>query len=95
MCANPVGQEQGETSAVGSSGDKNKPFKPSTSNSDQYIIHSESLKSIAEINHWRCSGFPLYGQVNKKKQVQIYIFVIKILFYVSNISSGILSLIQY
>ena len=25
-------------------------------------LQPEILKSIAEINHWRCSGFPLYGQ---------------------------------
>ena len=26
-------------------------------------LHPESLETIAAINHWRCSGFPLYGQV--------------------------------
>jgi E1A-binding protein p400 len=25
-------------------------------------LHSESLDTIAAVNHWRCSGFPLYGQ---------------------------------
>ena len=26
-------------------------------------FHSESLDIIASFNHWRCDGFPLYGQV--------------------------------
>jgi len=27
-------------------------------------LYPDSISSIGEINHWRCSGFPLYGQVN-------------------------------
>ena len=26
-------------------------------------FHDESLATIAAVNHWRCDGFPLYGQV--------------------------------
>ena len=26
-------------------------------------LHTESLETIAAVNHWRCDGFPLYGQV--------------------------------
>ena len=26
-------------------------------------FHPESLDTIASVNHWRCGGFPLYGQV--------------------------------
>ena len=26
-------------------------------------FHPESLETIASMNHWRCDGFPLYGQV--------------------------------
>ena len=26
-------------------------------------FHPESLETIASVNHWRCDGFPLYGQV--------------------------------
>lgn len=26
-------------------------------------FHDDSLQTIAAVNHWRCSGFPLYGQV--------------------------------
>ena len=25
-------------------------------------FHPESLETIASVNHWRCDGFPLYGQ---------------------------------
>ena len=28
-------------------------------------LHPESLDTIAAVNHWRCDGFPLYGQVSK------------------------------
>ena len=27
-------------------------------------FHPESLETIASMNHWRCDGFPLYGQVS-------------------------------
>ena len=27
-------------------------------------FHPESLETIASVNHWRCDGFPLYGQVS-------------------------------
>ena len=26
-------------------------------------LHPESIETIAAVNHWRCDGFPLYGQV--------------------------------
>ena len=26
-------------------------------------FHEDSLDTIASVNHWRCDGFPLYGQV--------------------------------
>ena len=26
-------------------------------------FHPDSLDTIASVNHWRCDGFPLYGQV--------------------------------
>ena len=34
-------------------------------NSDSGLgaFHPDSLDTIASVNHWRCSGFPLYGQV--------------------------------
>ena len=28
-------------------------------------FHEDSLDTIASVNHWRCDGFPLYGQVRK------------------------------
>jgi len=31
--------------------------------SDGGLERVESLAATAEVNHWRCSGFPLYGQV--------------------------------
>ena len=43
-------------------------------------LHPESLDSIAEINHWRCSGFPLYGQV----RTEIFIFLLKLFVFVLN-----------
>ena len=29
-------------------------------------FHPESLETIASMNHWRCDGFPLYGQVSSR-----------------------------
>ena len=28
-------------------------------------FHDDSLDTIAAVNHWRCDGFPLYGQVRQ------------------------------
>ena len=28
-------------------------------------FHEDSLSTIAAVNQWRCSGFPLYGQVRQ------------------------------
>ena len=38
-------------------------------------FHEDSLDTIASVNHWRCDGFPLYGQV--RKHVLTYSFIQK------------------
>ena len=37
--------------------------KPSSPHEDLGALHPESLEFIAAVNHWKCDGFPLYGQV--------------------------------
>ena len=32
-------------------------------------FHDESLATIAAVNHWRCDGFPLYGQVHTNDSI--------------------------
>ena len=50
VCANPLTRTPGQNGAsVGSA----------------VVTDPQALKSIAEVNHWRCSGFPLYGQVRE------------------------------
>ena len=39
-------------------------LQPETSSGATGAFHPESLETIASMNHWRCDGFPLYGQVS-------------------------------
>ena len=47
-----------ESQTAGGKVDTN--LQPETSSG---AFHPESLETIASMNHWRCDGFPLYGQV--------------------------------
>ena len=41
-------------------------LQPETSSGATGAFHPESLETIASMNHWRCDGFPLYGQVSSR-----------------------------
>ena len=51
--------KEGQTSGV--KVDTN--LQPENSSPTSGAFHPESLETIASVNHWRCDGFPLYGQV--------------------------------
>ena len=51
--------KEGQTQTSGGKVDTN--LQPETSLG---AFHPESLETIASVNHWRCDGFPLYGQVS-------------------------------
>ena len=66
VCANPTTQP----AKIGGKTTSTSPSRPQP---------VEILKSIAEINQWRCSGFPLYGQV------RIFLFYTHVLLFLQNV----------
>ena len=44
-------------------------LQPETSSGATGAFHPESLETIASMNHWRCDGFPLYGQVRYYSEI--------------------------
>ena len=64
VCANPAAT----TTTGRDAADKESPEGKALSeelagkgDADRHVV--DSLRATAEVNHWRCSGFPLYGQV--------------------------------
>jgi hypothetical protein len=75
VCASPAVEEETgpsvEGGAVGISEARARPEPGEESEiMDSQLV--DSLRATAEVNHWRCSGFPLYGQVSLFTQVTVY-----------------------
>ena len=56
-------KEASQTSQTSQSAKVDTNLQPETSSGATGAFHPESLETIASVNHWRCDGFPLYGQV--------------------------------